>query len=87
MSGTLKYDGALPQVEVGGYGHFAPGDEKTVDDLTAAQFDCESCKIEGWSVTYSDADKRKKKSADTETDKPAADLSPRGPRNNATNKE
>jgi hypothetical protein len=87
MSATLKYDGPLPQAEVGGYGHFSPGEEKTVDDFTAAQFDCDPCKDEGWSVSYGDGEKRKKKNADMEATKPASDQSPRGPRNHATNNE
>lgn len=76
----LKYSGSLPKVEVGGYGHFAPGEEKTVDDRTAIEFDCPPCAAEGWSVTFEDG-KKKASHADTEaTITPAKDESPRGPR-------
>lgn len=73
----LKYSGPLPLVEVGGYGHFSPGEEKTVDERTATDFDCPSCEKEGWTVTFDGKSKR----ADTEsTTAPAKDESPRGPR-------
>jgi hypothetical protein len=79
MGATLNYDGPLPVAEVVGYGHFSPGEEKTIDDVTAAQFDCEPCQREGWTVEYTDS-KKKRKSADQETVTPARDDSPRGPR-------
>jgi hypothetical protein len=76
---TLKYDGKLPSAEVVGYGHFVPGEEKTVDIKTANDFDCAPCKEEGWTVTFDTG--KKSKSADTEnTTEPARDASPRGPR-------
>jgi hypothetical protein len=80
MSATLKYDGLLPKAELVGFGHFAPGEEKTIDDYTAVQMDCETCKAEGWTVTF---DEKRKKSADTESVKPALEPSPRGSRNQA----
>jgi hypothetical protein len=86
MSATLKYDGPLPNVEVVGYGHFAPGDSKVVDDLTAASFDCDPCLEEGWTVELSEG-RKKKQSADIENTKPMSDQSPRGPRNQATHEE
>jgi hypothetical protein len=86
MSAILRYDGPLPQVEVGGYGHFAPGEEKSVDDFTAAQFDCDPCRDEGWSVTFG-GESRTRKSAESETTKPAVDLSARGPRHHASHNE
>lgn len=75
----LKYDGTTPSVEVVGYGHFAPGEEKQVDVKTATDFDCDSCKEEGWTVTFEAG--KKNRNADTEnTIEPAVDASPRGPR-------
>jgi hypothetical protein len=80
----LKYDGPLPRVEVGGYGHFAPGDEKSVDTKTAIDFDCQPCMDEGWSVTFEGNEKRAT-SADTETIEPARNDAPRGPRTRKDN--
>lgn len=76
---TVTYNGKLPRVELVGYGHFAPGDSKAVDDLTAAQMDNDLCKEEGWSVD-GDGKSSSKKSADTESTKPAAEYR-RAPRN------
>ena len=83
---TLKYNGSLPQAEVVGYGHFAPGDEKAIDTKTAIEFDCDPCKEEGWEVTFEHG--KKSKSADTENDTaPAREDSVRGPRSSRNEKE
>jgi hypothetical protein len=83
MADKLKYNGQLPRVEVSGYGHFVPGEEKVVDHGTAIQFNDEPCKKEGWEVTFDES--RKKKNADSEPEK-STEASPRGPRT-ATNKD
>lgn len=80
---TLKYEGELPQVEVAGYGHFTPGDEKTVDLKTALDFDQEHPRREGWIVTLDADDHRNNRRAETENDDATAgakEESPRGPR-------
>jgi hypothetical protein len=69
---VVTYNGKVPSIELVNYGHFSPGDSKTVDDLTAAGMDNELCKAEGWSVDYGD-EKRSRKSADIESTKPAAE--------------
>jgi hypothetical protein len=75
----LKYTGNCPSVEVGGHGHFAPGEEKEVDMKTALDMDQPHPKSEGWEVTY-EAGERKKVAEDDETSTSAQDRSPRGPR-------
>lgn len=47
----LKYLGPCPLVEVSGFGHFTPGDEKFVDVMTAASFSDPRCAAEGWVVS------------------------------------
>lgn len=75
----LKYTGNTPSVEVGGFGHFAPGDEKTVDVKTALDMDQPHPKSEGWEVTWEKGERPKGAEVD-ETIAPVSDPSPRGPR-------
>lgn len=83
---TLKYNGPLPQAEVVGYGHFAPGEEKSIDTKTAIEFDCDPCKDEGWEVAFEEGNKPK--GADIETDNaPVREDSPRGPRHTTLRKD
>jgi hypothetical protein len=49
---SLKYVGPLPRVEVSGFGHFVPGEEKVVDLMTAQNFSELACAAEGWVVTF-----------------------------------
>jgi hypothetical protein len=53
----LKYVGTSELIQVYGYGHFKPGDEKEVDDMTAAIFSDQRCVDEGFEVTLSPAAK------------------------------
>lgn len=46
----IKYTGAVMGVQVFGFGHFNPGDEKEVDHVTAGAFRDPRCKTEGWVV-------------------------------------
>lgn len=71
MMPTITYNGKSPRIELVGFGHFAPGDKKQIDDLTAAAMSDDAAKAEGWSVEL--GDKKTKKSADAnESTKPAA---------------
>jgi hypothetical protein len=47
----LKYTGASELIMVHGYGHFKPGDEKEVDEFTAAIFSDQRCVDEGFEVS------------------------------------
>lgn len=78
----LKYEGICPSVEVGGSGHFAPGDERPVDVKTGLDMDQPHPKSEGWTVTWGDGEKPKVAvaEADEPTIAPSLDRSPRGPR-------
>lgn len=78
MAATLRYEGTTPKVEVPGYGHFAPGDEKQVDEKTAGEFEQQPCADEGWVVERSGA--KKKAAAEEDESIDASDTrSPRGP--------
>jgi hypothetical protein len=85
MSASLKYTGKVPSVEVTGYGHFAPGEEKIVDESTAREFEQPACQAEGWVVTRTTDSK--KKTADTASTDSAYDPSPRGQRTSRTNND
>ena len=80
MGAILRYEGPLPSAEVVGYGHFAPGDEKSVDEKTALDFEAQPCVDEGWVVERDGNGKKKKTASDDETNEPSTDLSVRGPR-------
>jgi hypothetical protein len=75
---VLRYEGTHPNVEVVGYGHFGPGDEKNVDEKTACDFEQQPCADEGWVVVREES-KRSKKAAETESNDDSQALSPRGP--------
>jgi hypothetical protein len=47
----LKYNGTSELIQVYGYGHFKPGDEKEVDEMTAALFGDQRCVDEGFEVS------------------------------------
>lgn len=68
----ITYNGTLPKIELGGYGHFAPGDSKTIDELTAAGMDNDTCAAEGW-VVETEGKKTKKHADADEPTKPAAE--------------
>jgi hypothetical protein len=61
MSHYLRYMGKNEKVEVTGYGHFAHGDEKMVDVVTAGAFIDPKCREEGWLVR-ADGDDRERQS-------------------------
>jgi hypothetical protein len=48
---SMRYEGSSEKVAVSGYGHFRPGEEKQIDDLTAELFTDQRCIDEGWVVT------------------------------------
>jgi hypothetical protein len=77
MGAILRYEGKVPVVEVQGYGHFSPGDEKTVDEKTAGEFEQQPCVDEGWVV---ERDGKKTRAAeDNESTDASNTPTPRGP--------
>lgn len=57
MAPKLRYEGPLTTAQVSGFGHFLPGEEKTVDFMTAAAFSDPRCAAEGWVVIPDEAPK------------------------------
>lgn len=79
MSAVLRYEGNNPSVEVIGYGHFAPGDEKQVDEKTALDFEQQPCVDEGWVVVRDGKRSKGVKAAEDELKDESQAESPRGP--------
>lgn len=75
----VTYNGKLPSIQLVNYGHFAPGDTKTVDEFTALQLDNDLCRGEGWTVEL-DHSRKTRKSADSESNTSAAETSRRSHR-------
>jgi hypothetical protein len=46
----IRYEGPCPRVEIVGYGHFSPGDEKAIDTITGYNYLCPACVEAGWVV-------------------------------------